>query len=307
MNRIGILLREPWIEEFSCVEEVTEKLLEIGFSHFELPQKHFFTEKEIDFLKKVKKEKNLIYSIHASCPCGLINLTNPNYLGFELRLEQLFEFAKKIKAELLNFDFDLCYKAELCWERKPNLSWKRMYRTLVSRVRILLDWSKEYGIAVALENADLREPKFFDIVRFGMKSEDFLALKKDCPEIKMTLDIGHLFLCANWFKFDMFKDFLEPISPLIVHTHLCSNFGKDTGWGFKDYKKGIGDLHLPLQKGALPWEKIVKFLLKKGYKGTFLLEIKPESYEKNLKGILQEIEASFALLKDTLEKVEKKY
>lgn len=49
VNRIGILLREPWIETLSCVEEMIEKLLGIGFSHFELPQKHFFTEKEIDF------------------------------------------------------------------------------------------------------------------------------------------------------------------------------------------------------------------------------------------------------------------
>lgn len=112
MNRIGALLREPWIEKFSCVEEIIEKLLEIGFSHLELPQKHFFTEKEIDFLKKIKKGSHLFYPRFLSL--GFINLTNPNYLNFEFRTERLFKFAKKIEASLLNFGFDHCYKSEFC-------------------------------------------------------------------------------------------------------------------------------------------------------------------------------------------------
>jgi len=300
MNRIGILLREPWIEKFSCLEEMIKKLLIIGFSHIELPQKHFFPEKEIGFLRRIKKEKNISYSVHASCPCGLINLTNPNYLNFEFRAEQLFEFSRKIEATLINFDFDLCYKTELCWAKTPNSAWQRMYQTLTSRINFLLNQSQETKIEIAFENADVREPEFLDIVRFGMKPGDFLTLKKDCPEIKITLDIGHLFLEANWFHFDMFKDFLEPLFPLIIHTHLSSNFGKDNGFGFKDYQKGIGDLHLSLQKGILPWRKIVRFLLNHGYQGSFLLEIGPEIYQKNLTGILEEIKISYDLLNSFL-------
>lgn len=301
MNPVGIFLREPWIEEFVSLEEMVARLLKIGFVYFELPQKHFFTEKEIGFLRNLKEKENIIYSVHSSSPCGLINLTNPNRTSFEFRLEQLFEFAKKIKASLINFDFDSCYKAELTWERKPNLCWRRMYQTLVSRTKLLLGYGKEWGIQVALENADLREPKLFDIVRFGMKAEDFLSLRKDCPAIKLTLDTGHLFLCATRYGFDLFEDFLEPLRSLIIHVHLSSNFGRDTGTGFKDYKKGIGDLHLPLQRGTLPWRQMVKFFLKNGYKGSFLLEIKPEKYKKTLRGILEEVQVSYDLLKSQLE------
>jgi len=299
-NPIGILLREPWIEKFSSIEKVMAKLLPLGFTYFELPQKHYFSEGEITFLRELKKKRNISYTIHSSSPCGLINLTNPNYVNFEVRLEQLFEFARRLGAELINFDLDSCYKDELVWERQPDLCLKRTYQTLVSRVNLLLNYSREYGIAVALENADVRDPKRFNIIRLGMVAEDFLKILRDCPDIRLTLDTGHLYLAARWFGFDLFKDFLVPLAPFIIHTHFSSNFGRDDGTGFKDYHKGIGDLHLPLQEGTLPWGEIVDFLLQQNYPGAFLLEIKPENNRKTLSEILRAVEVSFNLLKERI-------
>lgn len=299
-NPIGILLREPWIEKFSSIERIMERLLPLGFTYFELPQKHYFSEKEMDFLGGLRKDRDISYTVHSSSPCGLINLVNPNYVNFEVRLEQLFEFAKRIGAELINFDLDSCYKAELVWEREPNLCWKRTYQTLISRVNLLLNYSQEYGIPAALENADVRDPQLFNIIRLGMVGEDFLKILKDCPDIRLTLDIGHLYLSASWFDFDLFKDFLEPLALFVIHTHLSSNFGRDDGTGFKDYKKGIGDLHLPLQEGTLPWGKIVDFLLERDYRGVFLLEIKPENNRETLAEILHGVEISFNLLQERI-------
>ena len=84
--------------------------------------------------------------------------------------------------------------------------------------------------------------------------ENVSVILEKIPELFFHLDIGH----ANLFGRRP-EEFIEKFHPKLKHVHLHDNFGN-------------ADLHLPIGRGAIDWERVLN-VLKKYYDGTITLEI----------------------------------
>ncbi|MFP4397389.1 MAG: sugar phosphate isomerase/epimerase family protein [Desulfonatronovibrio sp.] len=111
---------------------------------------------------------------------------------------------------------------------------------------------------------------------YGEKIESLVQTLEDMdrPNIKMTLDTGHLNLAASFYK----QDILEDVSlalPWIAHVHVHDNHGITSYYTEKDkvgmLPFGRGDEHDIPGSGTFPFADF--FSLLEGYPGIYLLEL----------------------------------
>lgn len=135
--------------------------------------------------------------------------------------------------------------------------------------------AKFYIIHSVRENFDDAIPVFHDFMEFargydvevlyensgkGMNCEKETERMLDGLDIKFNLDIGHLWRgVRNGYVKSSVEDFISMFADKIVYSHLHDNCGKE-------------DLHMPLGKGNMPIEKIMKKLLQTNVK-YLVLEI----------------------------------
>ena len=283
-NPIGILLREPWIEASPNLQGVVEKLLAVGFDFLEIPEKCKYNSKELDYLQKLRRTGRVSFTLHSATPGGPVNLTNPK---FSLGIKPTFRLAQTLKARRVIFDFDPVAAPK---------DKQKCYVIIKERVRASIKAAEDTGTIAAFENGDARDYDKCGLFKFGMIVGDFQRLIADFPDLKMTLDFGHLLASAGYWHFDWRKDFIKPLAPHIVHTHISDNFGKEGGYGSKSIAGKLGDLHLPLDMGRVPWREMITTLLEQGYSGGFTLEIKPENFSFTEEEVANHIETSYQLL-----------
>lgn len=81
------------------------------------------------------------------------------------------------------------------------------------------------------------------------------------PSVRATIDFSHVYINAGKRGFDPLPE-LTRLAPLARHLHVHDSFGKPQT--FRPYNRGegtlfgIGDLHLPPGRGALPWDGLAK-------------------------------------------------
>ena len=179
----------------------------------------------------------------------------------------------------------------------------------VKTLQELADFAKDLGVAIAIENIspELEEetlwelskgfngrmfppsalipqtpkPIFLQEVRkykYGTKIEELVDQVKeiDRDNVGVTLDFGHAYLASKYYHFK-FLDSIKLALPYIKHVHIHDCFGKPK----VSYEKqdinliqfGIGDLHMPIGWGEIPYDKIFHIL--KNYNGVLCLELKP--------------------------------
>ncbi|WP_448534967.1 sugar phosphate isomerase/epimerase family protein [Pseudothermotoga sp.] len=115
------------------------------------------------------------------------------------------------------------------------------------------------------------------------------------PKVKLLIDVGHLFLRVKGDE----QKFLEQLSlglPYTFELHVHDNFGKLEDDAERSlsrelhfaYLYGVGDLHLPLGLGKIPFERVFDLVNEK-FDGIVVLEINdlnrferdiPETLEK---------------------------
>jgi sugar phosphate isomerase/epimerase len=119
------------------------------------------------------------------------------------------------------------------------------------------------------------------------------------PNVAMTLDIGHAYLAAAYFRFD-FLEAIRSTLPYVRHVHVNDNFGRydplrlenftlyRTQTPVDTFPLGKGDLHFPVGLGGIPLEQVFEAL--RGYQGTVIHE-----YRYNL--FLESAEEDFGRMK----------
>ena len=124
----------------------------------------------------------------------------------------------------------------------------------------------------------------------------------DRPNVVMTLDVGHAYLAAAYFRFD----FLQAIGaalPYVRHVHVNDNFGRydplrlenftlyRTQTPVDTFPLGKGDLHFPVGWGAIPLKDVFEML--RGFRGSVIHE-----YRYNL--FLGSAEEDYGKIRDLL-------
>jgi len=127
---------------------------------------------------------------------------------------------------------------------------------------------------------------------YGTKVEELVEQVKkiDRENVGITFDFGHAYLSSKYYHFK-FLDSIKLALPYIKHVHIHDNFGKPkVSYEEQDINLiqfGIGDLHMPVGWGVIPYNKIFRLL--KNYDGVLCLELKPR-YKKFYKYSLQKLE-----------------
>jgi len=120
----------------------------------------------------------------------------------------------------------------------------------VGFLKRLIDLGREAGIEICLENLSETSNHLSDV---------FKAL----PHLNLTLDIGHAQLLSSR---NTSYGFIDRFPERIKHVHIHDNYGGESP---------EDDLHLPVGKGIVEFEKILRKLKTIGYGRTFTLELRP--------------------------------
>ena len=199
---------------------------------------------------------------------------------------------------------------------------KRLKKIEVKTLQELATFAKDLGVTITIENIspELEEetlwelskqfngrtfpysavvpqtpkPVFLQEVRkykYGTKIEELVDQVKeiDRDNVGVTLDFGHAYLASKYYHFK-FLDSIRLALPYIKHVHIHDCFGKPkVSYEEQDINLiqfGIGDLHMPVGWGEIPYDKIFRLL--KNYNGVLCLELKPR-YKKFYKYSLERV------------------
>lgn len=158
----------------------------------------------------------------------------------------------------------------------------------VAALRSLAPLAADAGVVIGMENGDPHLWEHNLLAQFGLPRAALLQHHArlhpgpivaqlaaiDHPNIRMTLDLAHLYLAANDLGFDYLAAIAEA-APWVCHLHVNDNFGLlDRGFDSEGERWAFGeaDLHLPPGWGAIPYAEAFRQL--PHYSGDIILEIK---------------------------------
>ncbi|MEA2087321.1 MAG: sugar phosphate isomerase/epimerase [Candidatus Caldatribacteriota bacterium] len=200
----------------------------------------------------------------------------------------------------------------------------RLKKIEIKTLQELATFAKDLGVTIAIENLspDVEEESIWELSKrfkndkmlppsvltpktpkptllreiskynYGTKIKELVEQVKkiDRENVGITFDFGHAYLASKYYHFK-FLDSIKLALPYIKHVHIHDCFGKPKlSYEEQDINLiqfGIGDLHMPVGWGAIPYNKIFRIL--KNYQGVLNLELKPR-YKKFYKYSLQKLE-----------------
>ncbi len=121
----------------------------------------------------------------------------------------------------------------------------------------LADFARPHGVRIALENIFTTEPG-----QYRQTPAEVAATvgAVNHPNVVALIDFSHAYIESTYKGLD-FRDQLRAMAPVAGHLHVHDSFGRPQGF-FRGYHLqentalGIGDLHMPLGWGDIPWDEI---------------------------------------------------
>ena len=237
------------------IKEIIKDILDSGFKtieiSYEIPHLLEMDRKFFLYLKEIKRN-GIEFSMHA--PFLEINLGS--------YFEDMRRFSKKRVLRALNmaeiagctpFVIHPCYSFV---RGKAEYIEKKTRENFVEDLKEIITIAKDKGIRVGLENVQM---PFF----FFYNMDDFLSLKKDVPELKIALDLGHAYISKSLKGNKNPEDsIIEDIKKVglenIIHIHLHNN-------------SGTKDDH-SIVEGNMDLKRILRFLYENGYNEKVIIE-----------------------------------
>jgi sugar phosphate isomerase/epimerase len=178
-------------------------------------------------------------------------------------IKNAIDFCSRIDAKLYTFhpgfltdprgsnqtsqNYDFRWDTERLKTTSYEMAWERM----VGAFHEIIDYAGKKRITIAFETEGSFHKKDHLMMQQPKEYERFLKLFAS-DEIGINLNIGHLILAANTFKFS-YQTFVDLIADYVVAIELSHN-------------DGIEDQHLPLQPDGWYWPMILENRFKSTYK-----------------------------------------
>lgn len=246
------------------------------------------------------RDFDFIYSVHSPNP---LNLMDPWESTLHLSVfEASLRFTEAIGSRILVYHAGRFIPEEAFPIPQPHKlsleeTLKFMERERESLVELAL---RHPGVTICIENA--RPYRYHSPYCYGERID---ILKEqvetmNLPNVKINLDIGHLYMAARYYQFDS-VDAVVSIRDLIVHTHVHDNFG-GTVYSHEKIQThqipfGRGDAHMPVGWGGIPLSEILSVYCP-SYSGLLMMELRNryfhdtgESFD-NLRCVLDAIHKS---------------
>jgi sugar phosphate isomerase/epimerase len=227
-------------------------------------------------VERVLRDFSFVYSVHAPNPLNLMDQEVPD-LHLSVFRSSL-EFAERIDAGVLVYHAGRFVAEEtFLLNGRQNPSFEEQKRLLERERERLVHLSEEFpDTLICVENA---RPYLFHSPY--CYAENLCELKEEVvglnrPNVKITLDIGHLHMAAHFYNFDLIHS-VHNAGGLIAHTHVHDNFGGAVYHHEKTQTHqipfGRGDAHMPVGWGATPIAEILGTYLH-DYDGMLIMELR---------------------------------
>ncbi len=135
---------------------------------------------------------------------------------------------------------------------------ERLHAIERDALREMGDLAARYSVKIAVETLFVEDAASYtaDPVRLARAIAEI-----DHPQVCGTLDFSHSYIMTTFRGMD-FLDALKAFAPCANHLHVHDSFGRPTTMGgFYMHAEriafGMGDLHLPMGWGDIPWETIL--------------------------------------------------
>ncbi len=201
--------------------------------------------------------------------------------------------------DILDAGFEICveidapaaivhpsHKVRYDWEVEVE---EKLISKIYASLRDAIKMVEKYDmpLLIGVENM----PPKIGVKRVGTRPDEILEIIRslNSPYVGTVWDFGHATISHTLMNIP-YEKFFDEFADNCIHTHIHSNYGLSGALDEKkDYEVKKGDLHLPVGFGVTPVEDFIKVLANKGYRGAFILESGPDSYE-NVYGELDIIE-----------------
>ncbi len=235
--------------------------------------------RKIDDIVAITKKHNLKYTVHAP---DVINLKDIFNKKIQYRsLKATIDFANHIGSEIVVYHCGKFLKQQYGIEEDIECEQRE---NEIDNLKQLADYARMENVKLAIENTSQSARSIIELIK-----------RVDKENVGMTLDVGHLYL---WHKTKASKGrFLDEINEALnyaIHMHVHDNFGEPEvlyGYSIENidvYKLtlGIGDLHMPIGWGNIPYKEVFELIKEHDYSGVIIEEINSwQRYSNALKDI----------------------
>ncbi|MQX36884.1 sugar phosphate isomerase/epimerase family protein [Roseospira navarrensis] len=144
--------------------------------------------------------------------------------------------------------------------RRLKLERERLMQMERAGLRHLATVAADSGVTLCLENMPATEESpdgTLDNHGLDCRSVAAQVRAVDHPGLAATIDVSHAYISSAWLGEDL-RAQLEALAPVTRHLHWHDSFGRVATLPRprpgENLAYGLGDLHLPLGWGDLPWE-----------------------------------------------------
>ncbi len=269
----------------SKLEGELEFFEKVGFEYVEVPpagldviMKGKLIKSRVDKVKSILSKFNFRYTVHAPDVVNLRRLTNPLHRKV---LEASAMFAANIGAENVVYH---CGKSS----DEIDFSEKQQRRAEEQALRSVAEIAEKHDITIGVEN----------LISHSIEEVIEVIKAVNHPSVRMTLDIAHLFISANYHGWNYLEEIKKAL-PYTVELHVSDTFG-EAQERYKDIPDfegfrlmyGIGDLHLPIGYGDIPFADVSRIIFESDFSGVVILEI------NNLNKYIEEYRDSLEKMKE---------
>ena len=256
MKKIGFTGKCPNGDISSLTDQI-RRLREVEVDSLEVPIHETdvicgkkINQPELKILKKTLLGQDISYTVHGELSVNLMD--QENFDSHKEVLKRDIEVAAEIKATHLVTHFG--QTTNKIYEKK-DLYLSHLKRQQDGYAEIG-EYAKEYDIILAIENLFPFAINYYT----PLPSEIAKQIHSiNHPNIKCCLDISHGYINCTFRNAHLINE-LREMAPFSEHIHMHDSFGiLNNMWTYEESENtsyGIGDLHLPLGWGDIPFEKI---------------------------------------------------
>jgi len=304
MYQIGCKIDEVRVDgDLQAVKKDLQTFKEWGFPVVEIPVHGLdvvvngkISDSKMQQVVDLLSEFSFQYSVHAPNPINLMDQTDPE-IHYQV-LDSTLQFARNIQSKVVVYHAGRYIAEEWFPYSNPNqLNDDLMFQMLQQEITYIRKLAANYpDVMICIENA--RPYNVYSPYCYGENMDTLLNLLETInrSNVKMTLDIGHLFMAASFFGYDPIEA-INKAKPYIYHIHIHDNFGKSILYTEKQQTHllpfGKGDMHLPVGFGSIPFAAFLPVLIR-DYQQFIIMEIRSRYFQdikesrKNLFSIIEE-------------------
>lgn len=263
--------------DLSDLDEILSRIEDLGATHAELSLGGAdlvcggrILSQRVDRLERICARHRLRYTAHGPLAA---NFMDPVHLdAYKAAVGALLEVCGALDVTALVQHSGRAPAA-------PPAEIERLHRSERDALRALGDIGARHGVQLAVETLWVFDRGQYTATAARLAEE---IRRIDHPFVCGTLDFSHVYLYATFLGLD-FRTQVEAFAPVAGHLHVHDSFGRPKLTPIyapsEELAFGLGDLHLPLGWGDIPWDDLLPHLTFRD-DTAFIIELPPQFAEE---------------------------